>query len=93
MGRYLEIIRQVEEAHKPTVRIIGPVEGEKTQQSEILAAGSSITWQGADGKQRGPAIVDFIHADADGTKWAFVTLPEGWATENLKYARRTDHAL
>lgn len=48
--------------------------------------GCLITWQGADGKPRGPATVDFLHTDPDGTSWAFYTLPDGsWGAVNLKY--------
>jgi hypothetical protein len=50
-----------------------------------LHPGSRITWQGADGKPRGPAVVDFLHADPDGTVWAFVTLPDGWTAVNAKH--------
>jgi hypothetical protein len=45
----------------------------------------TITWFGADGKRRGPATVDFLHADPDGTTWAFVTLSTGWTAVNTKY--------
>lgn len=55
--------------------------------SAEIQPGSFITWQGADGKQRGPALVDFFYTDPDGSAWAFVTLREGWAAVNLKYAR------
>ena len=87
MGRYLEIIRQIEEAHKPTESIVGSVHAESTPQPKAPTPGSSITWKGVEGKLRGPAIIDFIHTDAHGTKWAFVTLPDGWAAVNMKYAR------
>ena len=75
---YLDIIRQAEETHKQS-------NPEKSAPS--IQAGDSVSWQGADTKQRGPAMVDFLHTDSDGTIWAFVTLPDGWAAVNLKYAK------
>ena len=86
MGKYLDMIRQ-EEAQKPTESIVDPVGGENTPRTEALAPGNAITWGGADGKQRGSAVIDYLHKDAGGTNWAFVTLPDkGWAAVNLKYA-------
>ncbi len=52
--------------------------------------GCLITWHGADGRQRGPAMVDFLHTDPDGTCWAFVTLSNGWAAVNTKYVTKTE---
>lgn len=50
--------------------------------------GASITWLGADGRQRGPAVVDSVHTADDGSRWAFVSLPDGlWAAVNTKHAR------
>jgi hypothetical protein len=83
VGKYLDIIRRAEAAHKPpddTPRVSsGP--------PSTFAHGSKITWEGPDGQQRGPAIVDFLHTDPDGSVWAFVTLGEGWAAVNLIYVR------
>jgi len=45
--------------------------------------GDRITW-GASGTPRGPATVDFLHTDPDGTGWAFVTLSPSWVAVNTK---------
>jgi len=87
MGRYLEIIRQVEEAHKQTDQDIhgqsGPVE------ASPLAPGSRITWQGSDDKSHA-GVVDFLHA-YPGEVWAFCTRPDGeWSAVNTKYLKRED---
>jgi hypothetical protein len=59
---------------------------------QVLAIhiGDSITWRGADDTIRGPAVVDFLHVDCEGTVWAFVTLPDGWAAVNTKVALRNE---
>ena len=57
----------------------------KTEQhaaSSALVPGSLITWQRTDAKRRGPTTIDFVHTDPDGSTWAFVTLPDGWAAVN-----------
>jgi hypothetical protein len=80
MGKYLDIIRKAEETYKP-------VDGglfSSTPPRAVLSPGNSITWE-AEGKQRGPAIVDFIHVSDDGSQWAFVTLLDGWAAVNSRY--------
>lgn len=51
----------------------------------LIQAGDVITWQRGDGSVH-RASVDFIHVDETGTCWAFVTLGEGWAAINGKYA-------
>ena len=61
-------------------------EGALTLQEVSIQPGSCITWQRADGKLRGPATVNFVHTDPDATLWAFVTLPDGWAAVNTRYA-------
>jgi hypothetical protein len=57
----------------------------QAQGPPILQPGTVITWLSGDGKPRGPAPIDFINADHDGTIWAFVTVPDGWAAINIKY--------
>lgn len=53
----------------------------------VPAPGDRITWQGPDGKQRGPATVDFLHPDDPA--WACVTLTDGtWGWVKLKYVTR-----
>ncbi|HKC93298.1 MAG TPA: hypothetical protein VKB81_04670 [Nitrospira sp.] len=56
-----------------------------------LEPGDRITWQGADGKPRGPAIVEFIHTDIEGRVWAFYSLPDGGSgAVNTKYPSRRE---
>ena len=49
-----------------------------------FAVGSIISWEGEDTSTR-TGVVDFIHADADGLVWVFVTTKDGWAAVNAKY--------
>ena len=77
--RYLDIIRQVEAARKQQENL--SVEQPHEQKAPVR----QITWLGNDGKLRGPAEVDAIHHEEDGTVWAFLTLPDGWAAVNTKY--------
>lgn len=52
-----------------------------------IHSGDRIIW-GTDGTLYGPATVDFLHIDPDGTAWAFVTLPDGrWTAVNMKFVR------
>jgi hypothetical protein len=91
MGRYLDIIRQVEEAAKPVDPHKDAVQKpSQTSDSPSVQPGNRITWQGADGKDRS-GVVDFLHTDADGTLWAFCTCPDGgWVAVNTKYATKKE---
>ncbi|HEV8329483.1 MAG TPA: hypothetical protein VGQ08_18580 [Nitrospiraceae bacterium] len=52
-----------------------------------LHAGSRITWEGADGNER-RGTIDFLHCEADGTRWAFCTgLGGSWTAVNCKFVR------
>jgi hypothetical protein len=43
-----------------------------------------VAWTSGGGKQEG--VVDFIHADPDGKRWAFISLPGGsWAAVDVKF--------
>jgi len=53
-----------------------------------IQPGDHITWERSDGKHQG--VVDFLHVDSDGARWAFVTIGESWAAVNCKYAARVD---
>jgi hypothetical protein len=89
MGRYLDIIRQVEEAHSSNAPEHPPIGDAKTATAEVFI-GSTINWQAADLTVR-RGTIDFLHTDSDGRRWAFVTFPGGgWSAVNLKYARRSD---
>jgi len=63
---------------------------------DLLVPGNMITWLSPDPeqramKQRGPVVIDALHADSDRTVWAFVTLPGGcWAAMNAKHVKRID---
>jgi len=46
-----------------------------------------VCWEGVEGATRS-GVVDFLHTEPNGTRWAFVSLSDGgWAALNLKYAR------
>lgn len=61
-------------------------EERRTEGQPRIRLGVWITWPAADGSTRGPARVDFLYADAEGTLWAFVTMTdESWAAVNAKF--------
>ena len=93
MGRYLDIIRQIEEAHKQTGQDNGPVQWQSYPVGGLsLVPGNWIAWQGADGTERS-GVVDFFHTDADGIVWAFCTPPEGrWCAVNTKHCTKSEPA-
>lgn len=51
-----------------------------------IQAGDVISWQRADGSVHS-GVVDFVHVDEAGARWAFVTLGEGWAAIHTKFVR------
>jgi hypothetical protein len=63
---------------------------DQVRRVDSLSPGSLITWEGADGTIRSGGV-DFLHTNADGTVWAFVTTSDGgWAAVDTKYLDRTD---
>ena len=48
--------------------------------------GDLIQWTRPDGSMQ-TGIVDLIHVDDTGTRWAFVTIEETWAALNLKFVK------
>lgn len=46
--------------------------------------GTTIAWLRGDGSTQ-TALVDCLHADDSGTRWAFVTTQGSWAAVNLKF--------
>lgn len=75
--RYLDIIRHFEAATKHQ-------EDQQRPFPQILPSWQ-ISWIGGDGKLQGPAAVDSMAMDLDGTVWVFVTLADGWAAVNANY--------
>jgi hypothetical protein len=53
----------------------GPIE------TTLLVPGVLITWLG----NETPAVLDCLHTEPDGSVWAFVSLPDGWAAINTKF--------
>lgn len=43
--------------------------------------GSTSAWVRADGSRQ-IGTIDFIHADESGSRWAFVSIGDGWAAVN-----------
>ena len=76
MGKYLDKIRQQEGTQ--------PIETVKAAASPTIAAGSTIQWTRGDGSVQ-TGIMDFIHTDETGTRWAFVTIGKTWAAVNVKF--------
>lgn len=58
---------------------------QRSDTDSAIQAGSFITWTGGDGSIQ-TGLVDYLHVDADGATWAFVTIEESWSAVNLKYA-------
>jgi hypothetical protein len=50
-----------------------------------IQASSFIAWTRGDGSIQ-TGLVDYLHINADGTTWAFVTMGENWSAVNLKFA-------
>ena len=51
-----------------------------------IAVGDRIEWTRADLTVQ-TGVVDFMHVDDTGARWAFVTLGESWAAVNMKFAQ------
>ena len=63
-------------------RLLSKAQGKVRAVIPILHPGDTITWQREGTVQHG--LVDFIHNETDGTRWAFVTLADNtWAAVNL----------
>ena len=81
MGKYLNMLGEggltpgISGAEQKVVGKQGPVE------AKLLMPGDRITWLG----NEAPAKLDCLHTEPDGTVWAFVTLPDGWAALNAKF--------
>ena len=52
--------------------------------SVAFEVGAMISWEGTERRRHG--IVDFVHRDADGVVWVFVTIGDRWAAVNAKFA-------
>lgn len=50
----------------------------------VIHSGDRITWVRADGTTH-TGLIDVLHVDDAGTRWAFVTLGESWAAVNMKF--------
>lgn len=69
------------------VRLAKEALRQQKEAEPVISPGATIQWEGADLITR-QGIVDLIHTDPDGGRWAFVTVGEGWCAVNLKFARR-----
>lgn len=66
--------------------IAAPLPSQSPHEAHTVNPGDRIKWQRAGTSQQG--LVDFLHCDADGTMWAFCTVPGGnWAAVNVKFAK------
>jgi hypothetical protein len=68
-------------------RLLAKAAGRVRVVPKPIQPGESIRWTRGDGTEH-HARVDFLHSDPDGTVWAFVTVGEGWAAVNLKFAAK-----
>lgn len=68
-------------------RLLAKAPGKVRVVAQPIGPGDRIRWTRGDGTEH-HARVDFLHSDPDGTVWAFVTVGEGWAAVNLKFAAK-----
>lgn len=66
------------------LRLLDKAAGKVRVIAPTIQVGDRIEWHRAGTVQHG--TVDFVHVDADGLVWAFVTIGESWAAVNMKYA-------
>jgi plastocyanin len=89
MGQYLNKIRQHERMQP--IETVKAEEVLRQQQKALdpiptIQPGDRIEWQRADlTVQHG--IVDYLHTDADGQQWAFVSIGETWTAVNVTCAK------
>lgn len=81
MGKYLSMLGE----GGTSPELSGPEkkasQGQRPVEAEPLVPGDLITWVGNEAS----AILDCLHTEPDGSVWAFVTLPDGWAAINANY--------
>lgn len=82
MGKYLDMIRQGEEAHRGDRR-----QSSTPESHELPAPGAQVNWEGSNGTTRGPGTVWLLHTDSDGTTWVFVDWAGEWVALNVKYLK------
>jgi len=71
------------------LRLLDKAPGKVRMIEPTIAVGSLISWTRVDGSVQ-TGVVDLIHVDDTGTRWAFVTIGEGWAAVNMKFVRRVE---
>ena len=49
-----------------------------------IQSGGQITWQGSDGKAH-EGVIEFVHTDHDGNRWAFCSVADRWVAVNTKF--------
>jgi len=83
MGKYLDMIRQHERTQpEETLTPLQAID----QAHTVHHPGDRIKWQRADlSIEQG--VIDMIHTDDTGTRWAFVTVAEGWAAVNVRFVK------
>jgi hypothetical protein len=67
-------------------RLLKKAPGRARVITHIIQAGSLITWTRGDGSVQ-DGLIDLIHVDDTGTRWAFVTIGETWAAVNVKFVK------
>jgi len=67
-------------------RLMAKVPGRVRVVSSTIQIGTAINWTRGDGSMQ-IGTVEFLHHDAVGNDWAFVTIEESWVAVNLKFAR------
>lgn len=85
MGKYLNMIRQAEKFQGQTSQDKEPVQGQSCPvEARPLLLGDEVTWQGSDGKAH-EGVIEFVHTDHDGSRWAFCSVADRWVAVNTKF--------
>ena len=67
-------------------RLLDRAPGKVRMITPTIEAGAQITWTRVDMTVQA-GIVDLIHVDDRGIRWAFVTIGQHWAVVNLKFVK------
>ncbi|ULA61729.1 MAG: hypothetical protein LZF60_360076 [Nitrospira sp.] len=81
MGKYLNMIREDGKSRGRLDRSRAPLEKPVLAKTGDLIPGALVTWPGNDA----PVFLDCLHTEPDGSVWAFVTMPDGWAAINASF--------
>jgi hypothetical protein len=85
--RALALLSQPTERVKPQETLKQQALTQRPDTGSTIEAGSCIVWTRGDGSIQ-TGVVDYLHVDDTGTRWAFVTQGSSWSAVNVKFAKR-----